>query len=101
MACTEVNVCLTLSRTEEELKPPSVLLTKQTVYTWKSKFYFPSVFLLVLVKLRQKKNTARATSAPILRLLIFLLRSNEDKEQMGKNRNFLCLLALRHKTLLR
>lgn len=31
LACTEVNMCLTLSRTEEELKPPLVLLTKQTV----------------------------------------------------------------------
>lgn len=54
-----------------------------------------------LVNLWQKKNTARATSAPILRLLIFLLKSNEDKEQMGKNRNFVCLLALQRKTLLR
>lgn len=54
-----------------------------------------------LVNLWQEKNTAWATSAPILRLLIFLLKSNEDKEQMGKNRNFVCLLALQHKTLLR
>lgn len=29
LACTEVNMCLTLSRTEEKLEPPLVLLTKQ------------------------------------------------------------------------
>lgn len=33
-----------------------------------------------LVNLWQEKNTAWATSVPILRLLIFLLKSNEDKE---------------------
>lgn len=54
-----------------------------------------------LVNLWQKKNTAWATSAPILRLLIFLLKSNEDKEQMEKNRNFVCFLTLQRKTLLR
>lgn len=29
LACTEVNMCLTLSRTEEEPEPLLVLLTKQ------------------------------------------------------------------------
>jgi len=65
------------------------------------KILFSFSFYPFLVNLWQKKNTAWAISAPVLRLLIFLLKSNEDKEQMGKNRNFVCLLALQRKTLLR